>query len=200
MNSTLGVWLAAFFTLAIFSTAYKENPVYRFAEHVYVGGSAAHALVAGYDVIRKSAFEPLAKGDWSAVIPLILGIMLYARYLPSLRHLVRVPMAVMVGTAMGLASAGSINADLISQLRATILPLSTLNNVIVIIGVIGTIAYFFFTVPHRQGSLISRASTTGIWFMMVFMGAQVGMVAMGRLSLLIGRLQFLLGPWLGVLK
>jgi hypothetical protein len=38
----LGVWLAAFLTLAIFSYLYKDNPFYRIAEHIFVGVSAGY--------------------------------------------------------------------------------------------------------------------------------------------------------------
>jgi hypothetical protein len=45
---TVGLWLAAFFTLAIFSFLYRDNPCYRFAEAVMVGVSAGYAMVAGF--------------------------------------------------------------------------------------------------------------------------------------------------------
>ncbi len=53
---------------------------------------------------------------------------------------------------------------------------------------------------QKKGSLLHRASIGGIWVMMIFNGAQIGMVAMSRLSLLIGRIQFLLTDWLGLVK
>ena len=37
--------LIAFFTLALLSVAFKDNPVYRFVEHLYVG------LFAGYMIV-----------------------------------------------------------------------------------------------------------------------------------------------------
>jgi len=39
-------------------------------------------------------------------------------------------------------------------------------------------------------------SKVGIWFLMVSFGASFGYTIMGRLSLLIGRVQFLLDDWL----
>jgi len=41
----IGIWAAALLTLAIFSFLYKENPIYRFAEHLLVGVSAGYYLV-----------------------------------------------------------------------------------------------------------------------------------------------------------
>ena len=44
------------------------------------------------------------------------------------------------------------------------------------------------------------ASETGIVFLMVGFGASFGYTVMARMSLLIGRLQFFLRDWLGVIK
>ena len=33
-------WIAAFLTLCVFSFLYRENPFYRFAEHLFVGSAA----------------------------------------------------------------------------------------------------------------------------------------------------------------
>ncbi len=41
-ESILGAWVASFLTLAIFSYLYNDNPFYKFAEHVYIGVSAAY--------------------------------------------------------------------------------------------------------------------------------------------------------------
>ena len=47
---TEGFWLtfAAFLTLAILSFLYKDNPFYKFAEHLYVGVSAAYWMSLGF--------------------------------------------------------------------------------------------------------------------------------------------------------
>ena len=45
------IWLMAFFTLAIFSFLYRDNPIYRFAEHLFAGLSAGY-YVALYTWIR----------------------------------------------------------------------------------------------------------------------------------------------------
>ena len=44
----LGAWVAAFLTLAIFSFLYNDNPIYKAAEHLFVGISAAYALVEAF--------------------------------------------------------------------------------------------------------------------------------------------------------
>jgi len=56
--------------------------------------------------------------------------------------------------------------------------------------------YFFFSVKHeRSAGAISRV---GIWFLMVAFGAMFGYTVMGRLALLIDRLDFLMADWLKI--
>jgi len=44
-DDVLGAWLICFFTLAVFSFLYKDNPFYKVAEHVFVGvGTAFYTL------------------------------------------------------------------------------------------------------------------------------------------------------------
>ena len=42
---TLGIWIAAALTFCIFSFLYKDNPFYKFAEHLFVGLAAGYGLV-----------------------------------------------------------------------------------------------------------------------------------------------------------
>ena len=43
VSGDIGVWVAAVLTLCIFSFLYKDNPFYKFAEHLFVGVSARRA-------------------------------------------------------------------------------------------------------------------------------------------------------------
>src|SRR5262249_36488135 len=55
-----GVWLAAILTLFIFSFLYKDNPLYKFAEHLFVGVSAGYYIVLNFwTVVVPNLFDPL---------------------------------------------------------------------------------------------------------------------------------------------
>ena len=70
------------------------------------------------------------------------------------------------------------------------------SNILIVVGVICGLIYFFFSKEHTGA--FGRASRAGIWVLMVAFGASFGYTVMARISLLIGRLEFLLGNWLGV--
>ncbi len=56
--------------------------------------------------------------------------------------------------------------------------------------------------PPREGVALTfgTGSKIGIWVIMIGFGATFGFTVMGRISLLIGRIQFLLGDWLHIIK
>jgi hypothetical protein len=70
--------------------------------------------------------------------------------------------------------------------------------VVILIGVISTLIYFFFS-RERKG-IIKPTASLGVIFIMLGFGASFGYTVMARISLLIGRLQFLLGDWLGIIR
>lgn len=195
----LGVWIGAFLTLAFWSFLFKENPVFDLAEHLYIGLAAGQAIVMGWVNIRNLSINPLAKeGKVVAIVPLLLGLLLYTRFLgPELKWLNRIPTAFIVGVGTGLAFTRFTQSDLVGQIRGTMLNLTSINSWIIVLGTLATIAYFFFTTENKS---ISGFSKIGRLTMMVAFGSAFGNTVMGRLSLLIGRLQYLLGDWLGILK
>ena len=70
-----------------------------------------------------------------------------------------------------------------------------MNNLVIIVGVLSVLVYFFFSAEHKGA--VGATSRLGIWFLMVSFGAAFGYTIMGRVSILIGRVNFLLTQWLG---
>ena len=67
--------------------------------------------------------------------------------------------------------------------------------IIVVVGVLSTLIYFYFSKEHV--GVLGVTAKVGIWFIMISFGAHFGYTVMGRVSLLIGRVQFLIDDWLG---
>ena len=69
---------------------------------------------------------------------------------------------------------------------------------VALIGTVAVLFYFFFSLEHkRTGKTVSKI---GVLFLMVSFGASFGYTVMGRVSLLIGRVQFLLYDWLKIAR
>jgi len=220
---TIGLWLAALFTLAIFSFLYQDNPFYKIAEAVVVGVSAAYWMVVGvWATLVPNLFGKLFPGivkgwampglspareaySWLYLVPLILGILLLMRLARSGQWLARWPLAFIIGTTAGIRLVGFIQADFLSQINATIVPLvvfeagqfdlaNTIGNLIIVLGVFACLVYFFFSVEHKGA--VGSIARVGIWFLMITFGAAFGYTVMGRIALLAIRLEFLFDDWL----
>ncbi|MFN0152677.1 MAG: hypothetical protein ACKVU1_18395 [bacterium] len=196
---TPAMWniIAAILTLAILSYLYKDNPVYKFAEHLFVGVGAGYWLSVEFqNTLKPNLFGKLAAGEWLLVIPLVLGLLLFTRFIEKIAWLSRWSMGLMVGTFSGLAVIGYLQSELMTQIEANILSVNTgsavtnINNSLLIAGLIVSLIYFFFSAEHRGA--VGRAARVGIWFLMISFGASYGFTVMSRISLLIARIQFLM--------
>jgi len=205
MNHDPWIWIGALLTLMIFSFLYKDNPFYKFAEHLFVGVANGYYIVFYWqNALMPNLFEPLGAGNLVYLVPLLLGLMYFARFIPKIGWLVRIPIGFMIGWGAGISIPAYFQAFVLKQLEGTIItPQSFVNRldgvwaVIILIGVICTLVYFYFSKEHK--GILKPVSRLGIMFIMIGFGASFGYTVMARVSLLIGRIQFLLGPWLGLI-
>jgi hypothetical protein len=224
ISGDLWVWFGAFLTLAILSFLYKDNPFYKFAEHLFVGVSAAYWMVIGiwgtlfpnliakiYPGAVRFVLPSLADrpAEYHYIIPAIFGILLLMRLSSKAGWVSRWPLAFIVGTTAGLNLVRYLRSDFIGQVQNTMIPLivfkqgsfsllDTFSNIIIFVGVFCGLIYFFFSKEHKGA--FGVASRVGVWVLMITFGAGFGYTVMARISLLVGRMQFLLGDWLGIIS
>jgi hypothetical protein len=221
---TAGLWLAAFFTLAVLSFLYRDNVFFKIAESVAVGVSAGWAMVhAGFweaiipklaanlvpDLMRRWALPALPNGkepNALYLIPLALGIMLLWRLAPRGGWIARWPLAFIVGTFAGIKLISFLDADFVNQIRSTIVPLvlltqegridvwASLRNIGLVCGVLSCLTYFFFSLEHR--GFAGKIARVGVWYLMITFGASFAYTVMGRIALLAARIEFLFDDWL----
>ncbi len=205
--SLIGTWVAATLTIAILSFLFKDNPLYKAAEHIYVGISAGFAVIYAwsfdvYPMLVEAFRSNLASRNyleaWILIVPAALGLLMLARSIPGLTWLSRWPIAFTIGIGSGLGLVASVQGYLLPQITDTLRPLVTVNNFFLYIGVITTLVYFYFSREHKGA--LGLFSRIGIVFIMVAFGASFGYTVMARISLLIGRFYFLLHDWLRLIN
>ena len=200
MWEIIGIWIAAGLTLCVFSFLYKDNPLYRFAEHLYVGLSVGYTIAQMWNqgVIKYIWYPVKEEGNYFVLIPAAIGLLMFSRFIPKYRWLIRWPLAFMIGISAGASIPRDMNSMIFKQMEATIQPLATINLVIIALGLLFTLFYFFFSVEHKGPAGV--ASKIGIFFIMISFGAAFGYTVMARISLLIGRTYFLLHDWLHIVR
>jgi len=213
-TEAIGIWIAALLTLAIYSFLYKDNPVYKFAEHLFVGTSAGYGVGITYqqvvvDLIYKPVFRPASvnelRPDYLVLIPTVLGILMFLRFSRRYGWLARWPICLVMGYGAGAGIPATVQ-NMLEHTRYTMLPLVPYNTetgafewaagisgLIMVVAVITTLCYFYFSKEHK--GTFGKAGRVGIYFLMIAFGAGFGNTVMARISLLIGRMQFMFYDW-----
>lgn len=203
-----GIFIASGITLSLYSFLYKDNPLFKFAENLYVGVAAAYTLnQVWYTVLLADVLNPTfdlngqtgGTNEWLLIFPVVLGLFMLTQLASDkINWLSRIAFAFVVGLGAGLAIPRTIAANILAQMQPSMQPITAdlagLDLLIILIGVVTVLIYFFYSVEHTGP--VGVASKVGIWFLMVSFGASFGYTIMARLSLLIGRVGFLLEDWL----
>lgn len=200
MSHDIWVWIAAFLTLCILSVLYKDNPFYKFAEHLLIGVALGYSIaLAWHNVVIPKIWVPLkAEHQYHLIIPMCLGVLFWSRLIPKYAWLSRWPMAFNIGAGVGIGLPLVLQASIFRQLQGTMLTEFTFSGIVMFVGVVSTLIYFYFSVEHK--GFVGGVAKVGIWYIMIAFGAIFGYTVMARMSLLIGRFQFLLHDWLGIIK
>ena len=102
LSHDVGIWIAALLTLGIFSFLYRDNPVYKFCEHLFVGVSAGYWIVLTWNsTLLPNLVQPMFTDFFHArhyglLIPFALSILLFSRFFPRGDWLSRWPIAFMI--------------------------------------------------------------------------------------------------------
>jgi hypothetical protein len=140
----------------------------------------------------------------------LLGLTMLFRFFPKVAWVSRYGIAFSVGLGAGLMFIVYLQANCIYQIWGTIklspiVLTETANgwhfdwgasaaNTLLIVGVVSALVYFYFSKEHK--GLLGGAAKLGIWFLMISFGAAFGYTVMARISLLIGRMEFLIDDWI----
>lgn len=213
------ILLAGVSTLAIFSFLYRENPFYRFFEHLYIGIATGYGIVATFRYfLWPNMLKPLfgldriefPDGSMSTpyderyllfLLPVAFGMLYYFILSKKRNWLAQLVIGFQFGYAGGLAFKG-VFIEFLPQLFDSFKPLyvhesvlESLTNVFFVFTLISCLFYFFFTFKRSPGGLIERSSSMGRWLMMGCFGAFFGSTIMARMALLVERLDFLITKW-----
>ena len=158
-----------------------------------------NVITTGFGVLDRSIFpEGGIKGFEEIriiyMIPFILGIFMLLRLVPKLGWLARWAIAYIVGMAAGLRFYGYLNSNVLNQIKASAIDFTSdwgtiINGLIVFIGTLTGLIYFFYSTEHK--GVVGRLCRIGIYFLMIKFGAAFGFAVMGRISLLIGQFNYL---------
>lgn len=220
--SLLSVVVGGIATLAIFSFLIKENPFYRFFEHLFIGISAGLGpMLIVRDFLWPNIIDPMLglsivtypDGTLSEpyqplyllyVVPMVFGCLYYFIYSQRYSWLSKIVIGFTLGASGALAIRGFFS-EAIPQIAGSFKPLivmtsdgfslfESFNNVLFVLTLLLVLNYFFFTLG-REGSVQGKLAPVGRPLLMVCFGAFFGSTVMARLALLVERVQFIVRDW-----
>ena len=199
----LATWVAAIATIAVLGGMLGERRVFGWSQHLLAGLATGFlGLLAVSEVIVPRLIEPLAAGSRRFELVLGLGLVAVAAASPWLpRVATAVPLSIAIGALAAFALGGAVVGTLLPQLAAAVArPEPTV--VATVAGVAGAaitaLVLLAFVHGTPRGRLVGAAASTGRWLMLAGLGGWLGYLLFSRLVLLIDRLAFLLGDWLGL--
>ena len=220
---TIGVVVAVVLTLFVFSYLLGDNVLYQLAEHIFVGVSVGYAvIIVFHTVIGPKLLTPMGEAfngkDWTSLgvlaVYLLMGLFLLAKPSKNFSWLGNLSVAVLLGVGSALAIGGALLGTLLPQVGATAnisqyahygRGLGLFSGLVVLIGTTGVLLHFHFNTGREnrlsgiRDRIVQSWGGMGRWFILVTFAAILAATFMSRLSLLIGRVQFLLDAARGLL-
>ncbi len=159
----LGAWLSIFLTLAIFSFLYNDNPIYKLAEHAFLGVTVGVGIVEQYyGVFKPNLIDKLAQGTLLSFVPLVLLVLLFFKLSRKRSWVARVPIAFLVAAYAGVKLTGEANANLMTQVAQSMPDLATsfathgfwswqadgaglFSDVLLVTGLVACLSHFYFS-------------------------------------------------------
>lgn len=158
------------------------TPLFRFAQVSSLAIIIGVGGVTAVETLRRICYTPLAAGDLTMLIPIVLGVLLFTRFFPQIRYWQRIPLAFQIGAILAIG----VNRSAITGMFASLQYLTglsiiggkftPLDNLIIIFGGIVVLLYFIFirgeSGPQRITSTrtFDRLIVIGRYFIMVVMG------------------------------
>lgn len=226
---SIGVVIAAILTMMVLSYILGDNLLFRLAAHIFVGVAVGYGVVLVLYSVLLPAVSELSSSTADPLnltrvgLGLLLGlILLLFKFRPAqsnLSHaLGNAVLALIVGVGAALAIGGGLFGTLLPQVSTTMsISLNPahyqtdadtqaglvewLNNIIILLGTVGTFAYFTFAVraPGPLGGLretvIRFFAGMGRLIIIFTLGALFANTVSSRVALLIARLDFLINDF-----
>jgi len=219
---TAGIVVAALLTLAALSYALGSNPIFRLAEHLFVGLAAGYGGAMAWNHVLWPRLQLLLSNPaqyWYYALFFALGLFLLARGTPSLSALANLPLGVLFGVGAALALGGALTGSLIPQMRAAVVSLVpadhaegllgwayALDALLLLLGTIAVLSAFHFASQGRGPlgalwfGLLGILGRAGRALLMVTFGALFAGAALTFFTILGSRLIFLVNSIIKLLS
>lgn len=161
-------WASLVLTLLVFSYLLGDNFLYRIAVHILVGVAAGYVMIVAVESVLIPWFDDTllaeSEGRSAATMtairvlgasPLALGALLLFKASPRLAPVGNLGLAVIIGVGLAVSLVGALSGTIIPLARDTGESIndSTVDGIVIIVGVITTLLYFQYLAVERGGKI-----------------------------------------------
>jgi hypothetical protein len=192
------VWIQAFMIMGETSVHFKETPWHRIVEYTMIGYSSGYVLGTNFAALSKQ-FSGLVQGDILVIIPILIGLLFYTRFIRSVRYLNRWPLAIMMATTLGTAVSGE-SATIFNAITGTMKlatnAVTNPSNIVFAISTLTVLSYFIFT--REQKGPLKYTVQVGRAFIMLAFGVAYSALVIGKGTAFVEMMRILLWKWLEI--
>jgi hypothetical protein len=197
-------WVAAIVTLLVLGGLLGERRLFGWTQHLFAGLLTGFlALLALTEVIGPRIVTPLVADPggrpelWVAL--LLVGSTAAVPWLP--RVIAAVPLAVLIGSLAAFALGGAVVGTILPQLAAAAAVPgggTAASAVGAASAVVTALVLLAFLHGAPRGPLLAAGARLGRWLLLAGLGGWLGYLLFSRLLMLVDRIGFVLGDWIGV--
>jgi hypothetical protein len=173
--------LTIFFIFSIWSWLWKPNILFDLVLATLVGFTSVHFFMTNILFVKTAAIDKLIGGDIVYIIPIIIGVLSFTRLIEKYQWLNRYTVGAMLGTSMGVGMR-SLPAKIVRNITQVMIPLNSLENIVMVIAFILPISYFIFT--RKEGGVLKYPSLIGRNLFMMWVGVYYTSITVSRLTYL----------------
>ncbi len=191
-------WMPVLATIMIMSFLYKDNPLYKIGENIFIGVSLGYGWLVSWNYVIKPFFlMPLSDmatefkmSDLLIVVWFVLAFTMFFRLSRKKAWVANYYFGFLFGYVAGY-EIPVIVQNILKQSTNLMTPLNkgsffeTTKWIVLVFGTFAALMYFFFSKPHK--GILGKTARAGIVVMMIFFGAAFGSTVMGRVALFIDR-------------
>ncbi len=176
-------------SIMVFSYLIGDNPLFRFAIHLFIGVSTGIlTVVILYQVLYPRLVLPFINGNATqmviTMIPLVLAILLLFKSSSQTANAGNIPSAFLLGAGAALTVGGIVLGTLLPQSMAAMLPFGEgytigekLEAAFILFATVSTLLYFYFGArldigkPLHRPAWIEWSARIGQIFILITLGA-----------------------------
>jgi hypothetical protein len=202
-SDAVATWVAAVTTLVVLGGLLGERRAFGWSQHLLAGLATGFlALVAIGEVLGPRLAQPLADDPTRPELWVGVAVAATAAGAPWLpRRIGAIPASIAIGALAAFALGGAVVGTLLPQVDAAIVrpgasAAATVGGAVA--AVMTGLVLISFVRGMPRGRLLAVAAGAGRWILLAGVGSWLGFLLLSRLVLLVDRVAFLLGDWLGL--